>query len=575
MTRISAWMIAAALTATSLPAAHAQNALAPLSKVVSQGVSDCRAQPTLSVPMITWAGDFVTVHANGGDVAKTAKDSPFDALGVSANLYVQDDFKRQMADYLACKTPFLRGTQGMINMAAELTERDPRTKMVVIYQLTWSMGDHLVARAGIKQPADLKGKTIAIQAYGPHIDFMGRILRDAGLTTRDVKLRFVDQLTGANSPFELMQRDASVDAAFVVTPDMLTATAGGGVGTGAEGSINGASVLVSTKTANRIISDVYAVRSDFFQANRDQIKNFIHALFLAEEEFRGEMRGLSAALAGGSKLAANQTAALDRMAKIFKLPSPEEAGNFWLDAESTGYKGNVRWIDANAPRSYQRLNNEIQPVLVSLGLLPTETTIAHAGWDYAAFREGLSETDGVEQPRFNEAEVARAVTQRVAQGTLGDDTLFEFEVNFKPNQKDFSADLYREAFIKVIDLATTYGGAVITVEGHSDPMRFLELKQKNAPPLELRRQRQAAKTLATSRALNVRDTVIRFATERNVPLDPSQFAIVGLGFDQPKTGLCGADPCPPKTEAEFLSNLRVVFRIVNLEAEAAVFRPLN
>ena len=59
--------------------------------------------------------------------------------------------------------------------------------------------------------------------------------------------------------------------------------------------------------------------------------------------------------------------------------------------------------------------------------------------------------------------------------------LFSFEIFFQPNQNTFSADLYKEAFSKVIGLSSTYGGALITVEGHSDPMGFLRDKKDGKP----------------------------------------------------------------------------------------------
>jgi hypothetical protein len=58
-------------------------------------------------------------------------------------------------------------------------------------------------------------------------------------------------------------------------------------------------------------------------------------------------------------------------------------------------------------------------------------------------------------------------------------------------------------------------------------------------------------------------------------MDTSQFATIGVGFNNPITGMCGSLPCAPKSEAEWLSNMRVVFRIQQLQAEASVFRPLN
>jgi hypothetical protein len=54
----------------------------------------------------------------------------------------------------------------MIGMAAEALNADPRTKPVIFLQLTWSAGDHLVARRGIKTIKDLRNKTIVLQQGG-------------------------------------------------------------------------------------------------------------------------------------------------------------------------------------------------------------------------------------------------------------------------------------------------------------------------------------------------------------------------------------------------------------------------
>jgi hypothetical protein len=49
--------------------------------------------------------------------------------------------------------------------------------------------------------------------------------------------------------------------------------------------------------------------------------------------------------------------------------------------------------------------------------------------------------------------------------------------------------------------------------------------------------------------------------------------VVGHGIEKPKNGLCAGDPCAPKNEPEWLANMRVEFRIIQVEAEASVFRP--
>lgn len=57
-------------------------------------------------------------------------------------------------------------------------------------------------------------------------------------------------------------------------------------------------------------------------------------------------------------------------------------------------------------------------------------------------------------------------------------------------------------------------------------------------------------------------------------MDTAQFASIGHGIAQPSTGVCGSDPCAPKTKDEWRSNMRVEFRIIQVEAESEVFMPL-
>ena len=209
-----------------------------------------------------------------------------------------------------------------------------------------------------------------------------------------------------------------------------------------------------------------------------------------------------------------------------------------------------------------------------MGLISKTTVLDHANWDYGAFAAGLTNTSNVETPAFDKSVVASVVTRKQQQGTLDEGELFSFEVFFKPNQNSFSADLYQESFNKVIDLASTYGGAIITVEGHSDTMGYLKKKKANSTNVVLSRVKQAAKNLSLTRAVAVRDSVMGFAKAKGIQLDPSQFAVIGHGIAQPKNGLCGTDPCAPRNEQEWRGNMRVQFRIIQIEAESNVFSPL-
>lgn len=543
----------------------------PLSSVLAnQQVGDVKERVPVQVPMITWGGDIATILANGNN-RRTRSGSIFSSRGLDIELVREDVFSRQVAAYLSGNSPYLRGTMGMMNMAAEVLSHDARTKPVVIYQMTWSAGgDALVVKPGIHSAKDLKGKTVALQAYGPHVDYMTKILGDAGLSTGDVKLRWLPDLTGTpNAPMAAFKQ-TDVDAAFVIIPDAMVLTSGGTVGTGAEDSVKGAKILLSTRTANRIIADVYAVRSDYFNEHRDKVQAFVNGLLKGDEQLRELFRDKASRKSEYRQMITSAASLL-----LDSDQATADAEGLYADAEYVGWQGNLDFFsNPSYPRSMQQLTGEIQTAFIGLGLLPEMTAVDSADWDYQQLRKELKSVASTDSQRFNQEQVAAVVARKQQQGTLAEGELFAFEIFFKPNQNQFSADLYQDSFNKVINYASTYGGALITIEGHSDPLGYLNKKKQGDPEVVLGRIKQSAKNLSLSRAVSVRDSVIAFARAKGITIDASQFAVVGHGIAKPKSGICGTDPCAPKTEKEWRDNMRVEFRILQVEAEASVFKPL-
>lgn len=528
------------------------------------------ARGATKVPVITWGGDIRTIHANGNS-RNTASGSIFGKLGLNLRISREDVFANQLRDYRAGKTPYLRGTLGMINMAAKHLKDDPRVKPVVIYQLSESAGgDALVVKSGINSAKELRGKTIAMQADGPHVAYLAQILSDAGLSFSDVSIKWLADLTGSdNTPMAAFYEN-NVDAAMVIIPDALALTSGGNVGTGSEMSVRGASIMLSTKTANRVIADVYAVRSDYLKSQRGEVEKFVHGMMKAQEA--------TAELVANKVSRSSDYTKMMRAAAEILLDAKEavsDADALYTDAEHMNYASNVKFFtDRHYPRNFTRRNQQIQTSLAVVGLTTGKAKLAAADWDFATLKSGLITTAVSEAPRFDQKKTATLVAKKQQQGTLDEGELFSFEVYFQPNQKAFSVDLYKDSFERVIDLAATYGGALITIEGHSDPHGYSKQKSKGASQIVLSRTRQSAKNLSVSRALAVRDAVIELSAAKHITMDDSQFAVVGHGIEMPKTGMCGKDPCPIKTKQQWQDNMRVVFRIIQVEAEAEVFSPL-
>ncbi|MFT5593379.1 MAG: NitT/TauT family transport system substrate-binding protein [Oceanicoccus sp.] len=355
--------------------------LQPLKDRINTPVGPVKKTLPLRVPMITWGGDMVSLLANGMNT-RTQPDSVMAKAGLDYEFVLQDNFDKQLQDYLSGASPYLRCTIGMCNQALDLINKDPRTKPVVIYQLTWSRGgDTLVAKNNIMRVDQLKGKTIAIQAYGPHVDFMTTLLTQSGLKMSDVNLKWMEDLTlSPNSPAAALQLE-DIDASFMIISDAYGLTSGRRVGTGKNESIGGARMIISTMYARRIIADVYVVRSDYFENNKSEVQSFVQSLMTASAEFKGLMGDLG----NPKKLKLQEVSAEvllgDKTAQL-------DIENLYYDAQFVDKQGNIDFFSNPVfPYRLDVLNAQVQDAFNSIGLIETKAPMVSANWDYALISE--------------------------------------------------------------------------------------------------------------------------------------------------------------------------------------------
>ncbi|MEM8916964.1 MAG: hypothetical protein AAGC83_14075, partial [Pseudomonadota bacterium] len=109
-----------------------------LAETVTAPVRDCPAGWNPNMPLIAWGADGVVAYANGASL-ENAGGALGDA-GLPLSLTVEDSFETQLNAYLACETPYLRGTLGMLAAAAPVTEFDPRTEQIVFFKHSFSAG---------------------------------------------------------------------------------------------------------------------------------------------------------------------------------------------------------------------------------------------------------------------------------------------------------------------------------------------------------------------------------------------------------------------------------------------------
>jgi outer membrane protein OmpA-like peptidoglycan-associated protein len=117
-------------------------------------------------------------------------------------------------------------------------------------------------------------------------------------------------------------------------------------------------------------------------------------------------------------------------------------------------------------------------------------------------------------------------------------------------------------------VAQTYGGALVVIEGHSDPLGIMQAQQKGERTEVLDQMRQVAKNLSLARANSVRSSFIQYGKDHGINIDQSQFIAIGRGVEAPKFN-------PPRTKEEWAANRRVRFVIKQVESELTEFKPLG
>jgi len=432
----------------------------------------------LEVPYIFWGGDVATFLANGG--VDTQKNSIFDKLGLKLHLVPGDKFDEQIQRYKEGKSPFLRGTLSMLGQKSAVINSDPHAPAVVFLQLSWSAGDHLVARKECKTLADLKGKRIALQRRGPHVGMLDDVRWTAGLSWEDIEIVWTENVSGPDGPAARFRNDHSINACFVVSPDMTALTGGlDAVGTGNEASgektVPGAHVLVSTAQMSRSIADVYACRKDYYESHREVIEKFTAGYLKGCEE----LLAMKEQYDQGSR-PPGYYEILDRSQQVWRewLASPDDAHGLISDCSYVGLAGNRSFFtDAGNPSGFEFRQDFALDLAVQFEDARRRTAFQKPDLDYARLKRlGHLSADPADPP-------APAPADR-KEGEV----IFSFKINFDANETDFSEAKFGEDFRRVIQQASLFGRASIFIRGHVDPTQTLRKVRDAGKKLGLLRE---------------------------------------------------------------------------------------
>jgi ABC-type nitrate/sulfonate/bicarbonate transport system substrate-binding protein len=575
-------------------------------------VGDIKAAPVKAgavyeLPFLTWGADVATFIANGGK-GETKPGTLFAKQGLKFNLVSGDDFVGQLKNYVGGKTPFLRGTLSQLGQASEVIGKDPTTAPVVFLQLSWSAGDHMVARPSLRTVNQLKGKKICLQYGGPHVGMLDDVLRTDGLKWSDITVVWVDDITGKNGPAEKFRKDPSIDACFCITPDMEGLT--GGLtqeGTGAETTVKGARVVVSTKSLGKSIADVYACRKDYYDKNKETVDKLAAAYLKACEELLVMRNNHDAKDKKDKDLDKRYTDVLKMTQDIYgkeTIPDLDAAHGLITDATLAGLPGNYSFFkDDTDQTNFKNRAKAAVDMAVNREDVSKRYDLTAADLDY----------DTIKKAGELAAAVAKKSTPTIIKPEDIDvnidsdkNTIYSFTVQFEVDDPKFDVSKYEKDFQKAIELTSLYSGALVVVRGHVDPLRTLgqfvsaARKQglltvtevdgkkkyftKDGKPFDLTNTKKvieliesadftglddsdnpkqtlkAVKDLAEARAGNVRQALITLAKDKSVLLAAGRLKVEGVGIREPVIPV-------PKTKEDAALNRRVEFRIIKVSPE--------
>lgn len=163
-------------------------------------------------------------------------------------------------------------------MANSLKEYNPK----VFMNVDKSRGvDACVVAPGIKKISDLRGKTIAYQPMSPSETFLMWMLKSANMTKADI----VPKETGDFIEAATMFKSGAVDACVTWFPYDQSCL----------NSVNGSSILCSSKQAPNLIADVMFAKQEYIDNNQDKLQKLYDCWMTGSAELNSSKENLNKA----------------------------------------------------------------------------------------------------------------------------------------------------------------------------------------------------------------------------------------------------------------------------------------
>jgi len=499
----------------------------PAVKGTSKYQWDAR-EKVVQFPINVWIGWLPIVAANHG-YAPSTESVFYKKYGFKVNLKLIDDPVQARDAYAAGSSHVLWGTLDMIVLMSEELSKDSRTAPRVYQQIDWSNGgDGIVARDTIKSVADLKGKTVVYALNSPSQYYINNLLIAAGLNpSKDVTHKTTATAFEAAAAF---LNDKSIDACVSWAPDIYNIA----------DKVPGTRLLSTTKDANKLIADVWAIRADFAKDHPEVVQGLVEGIFEGMRMVR-------------DRKSKDFTQAVQWLADGYHM-KPEDIMGMVNDAHVTNFAENKAFFtNANNPANFESVWNNVSFVYRELGIINgsvrfdevMDFSVIAALQKAGKFADEKDEYTTTFRPAQYKKVSAEApiVTQQLL-------------IQFFPNSWDLHEQARDDAGNKLANtlydpnvdatlkraggLSGQFEAARVAIVGHTDASKKGQVDEAQV------------KALSLHRAEAVRDELIKL-----YKFDKNKFVIEGKGWDQP------ADPNDPNNH---FKNRRVEISIYQPEA---------
>lgn len=493
-----------------------------------KGVSNYTlANDTVKLALNVWAGWAPVIYANNGfDAGKTWTTQ--EGKTFKLQLVLIDDPVAMRDAYASGNVHIGWATVDMLPLFMEDLKRDSRTMPRVFEQIDWSNGgDGIVARGGITNISQLRGKTIVLSQNSPSQYFVLNALINGGVQPAEVNFKFTGDAFQAAAAFAA---DRNISACVSWSPDIYNLS-----------KVQGNKLIVSTADANRLIADVWFARADFAKDHPDIVEALVRGFLDATEELDAQDK---------------KQAAAKLMSEGYKLP-PADALAMLGDAHWTNYAENKDFFcNQNNPTNFERTWDTAYYLYSRIGKVGTKVTWNQVA-DFSVIQKLGNEAKYAASQNKYQVKFAPKTVASI-QAESGEILTKTVVIHFAPNKMDVHEKIVKNVNGKQVEelydpnvdfvleeigkMVGQYGSARVVIEGHTDG------SMKGSVP------DAAVKDLSGNRAQAVRQALLN----KFPSLSPNQLGADGKGWDVP------ADSADPGNHAK---NRRVEIKVYPLEQQ--------